>query len=224
MNTNSLINYNEPKDDETTKLYAVFNGRVERPTIFKAWAECQKAINGYPGAKFKSFYQYHEAEEYLLSLMKSDGSAHIKYYSAFTSLDEMNEMIDSEQSIVLYVSGKYNKNDKLGYSQVLIKKGGRTKLIENTMTDCNSFKILLLESINNALDNIQNNNASKVIIVTAEALGFKGALDGKGTNLKSIEHIFAKIKKKNLKVYNYNFNSDKVNVDEFIKMLCNQSI
>jgi ribonuclease HI len=43
------------------KYYVVWNGRING--IFETWAECQKQINGFPGAKFMSFENKAAAEE-----------------------------------------------------------------------------------------------------------------------------------------------------------------
>ncbi|MCC4325775.1 ribonuclease H family protein [Limosilactobacillus reuteri] len=45
------------------KYYAVKKGR--HPGIYKTWAECQKEVNGYPNAKFKSFLTLEGANEWL---------------------------------------------------------------------------------------------------------------------------------------------------------------
>lgn len=43
--------------------YAVRKGRS--PGLYRTWAECQRAVTGYPGAAFKGFYTKEEAEAYL---------------------------------------------------------------------------------------------------------------------------------------------------------------
>ena len=45
------------------KYYAVKKGR--HPGIYKTWTECQKEVNGYPNAKFKSFLTLEGANEWL---------------------------------------------------------------------------------------------------------------------------------------------------------------
>ncbi|AXF57618.1 viroplasmin family protein [Salicibibacter kimchii] len=42
------------------KYYVVWQGR--RPGIYQSWDECQKQVNGYKGARFKSFSSKEEAE------------------------------------------------------------------------------------------------------------------------------------------------------------------
>ncbi|MBK6611999.1 MAG: ribonuclease H family protein [Sphingobacteriales bacterium] len=42
------------------KCYVVWEG--QKPGIYNSWDDCQKAIFGYPGAKFKGFYSWQEGE------------------------------------------------------------------------------------------------------------------------------------------------------------------
>lgn len=44
-------------------FYAVKVGR--NPGIFSTWDECQKSVNGYPGAKFQKFQNRSEAEKFI---------------------------------------------------------------------------------------------------------------------------------------------------------------
>lgn len=43
------------------KYYVVWHGA--KPGIYKTWSECQLQINGFPGAKYKSFSNLDEAKE-----------------------------------------------------------------------------------------------------------------------------------------------------------------
>lgn len=45
------------------KYYAVKKGKVTG--VFKSWAECRDAVDGYSGARYKGFSTLEEAEEYL---------------------------------------------------------------------------------------------------------------------------------------------------------------
>ena len=46
------------------KYYAVRNG-LEGPKVYKSWEECQKAVKGFKGAKFKSFVSEEDADSYV---------------------------------------------------------------------------------------------------------------------------------------------------------------
>lgn len=45
------------------KYYAVRVG--DRTGVFMSWEECQKAVDGFPGAKFKKFHSLEEAERFI---------------------------------------------------------------------------------------------------------------------------------------------------------------
>jgi len=47
------------------KFYAVAKGASGIPNIYKTWAECQKQINGFKGAIYKSFPTREEAQKFL---------------------------------------------------------------------------------------------------------------------------------------------------------------
>lgn len=46
-----------------TKYYAVARG--EHVGIFTNWYICKQLVNGYPGAKYKKFDTFEEAQEYM---------------------------------------------------------------------------------------------------------------------------------------------------------------
>ena len=45
------------------KIYAVRRGRTTG--LFLSWADCQQQVNGFPGARFKSFTDATEAWKWL---------------------------------------------------------------------------------------------------------------------------------------------------------------
>lgn len=49
------------------KYYAVRNG-LEGPQVYNSWDECQKAVKGFKGAKFKSFINEQDANDYILQV------------------------------------------------------------------------------------------------------------------------------------------------------------
>lgn len=57
------VGVDKPLEEKVGKFYAVKVGR--RPGIYSTWAECQKQILGFSGAKFKSFTSRKEAEEFI---------------------------------------------------------------------------------------------------------------------------------------------------------------
>ena len=51
------------KEKIMVKYYAVRVGA--RTGVFLSWEECQKAVNGFPNAKFKKFHSLEEAEKFV---------------------------------------------------------------------------------------------------------------------------------------------------------------
>lgn len=87
----------------SSKYYAVKVGK--KPGIYRTWDECKEMVDGYPGAKYKSFSRLAEAE-------------------AFVGGDSE----ETQESIVNYafVDGSYNIATKVyGYGGFLVKDGER---------------------------------------------------------------------------------------------------
>ncbi|MCH4009026.1 ribonuclease H family protein [Companilactobacillus sp.] len=76
------------------KYYAVRRGR--KPGIYRSWPECQKQVNGFENARYKSFTSQTEAEEFLKG--KDDYPTKNK-----TSKKESENLDDYE--IVVYTDG-----------------------------------------------------------------------------------------------------------------------
>lgn len=53
-----------------SKIYVVYVGR--QPGLYETWDECRAEVEGYPGARYKSFYSKEEA---VMSMRESDASA-----------------------------------------------------------------------------------------------------------------------------------------------------
>ncbi len=80
------------------KYYAVKKGR--HPGIYKTWAECQKEVNGYPNAKFKSFLTLKGANEWLQATGNTVPST---------------KAVDHSDNILVYTDGgSRNHGNKLG--------------------------------------------------------------------------------------------------------------
>lgn len=80
------------------KYYAVKKGR--HPGIYKTWAECQKEVNGYPNAKFKSFLTFKGANEWL---------------QATGNIVPSTKTVDYSDNILVYTDGgSRNHGNKLG--------------------------------------------------------------------------------------------------------------
>ena len=77
------------------KVYAVRKGKTTG--LFYSWNECEKAVNGYPGAEFKSFLTEEEAKKYL-------GNEKIKTGNAY--FPDTSDM--EEGKLLAYVDGSFD--------------------------------------------------------------------------------------------------------------------
>lgn len=84
------------------KYYSVREGR--EIGIFTSWADCQKSINGYSGAQYKSFANEQDAKDYLNEGQKA------------TKL----ETPDSSEVVKFYVDGSF-MNERVGFGIVAVK-------------------------------------------------------------------------------------------------------
>lgn len=83
------------------KFYAVKEGR--NTGIFESWDECKKQVDGYSGAKYKSFKSMEEAQEYIEGGKKA--------------------YVSDENEITAYVDGSYNIATKeFSYGVVILKE------------------------------------------------------------------------------------------------------
>lgn len=89
------------------KYYAVKVGR--KTGIFNSWDECNQQVKGFSGAQFKKFESLDQAKAYI-GIEKESNS-------------EKKNI--SEDEIIAYVDGSYNKETKdFGYGLVLINHEG----------------------------------------------------------------------------------------------------
>ena len=93
------------------KYYAVRVGKT--PGIYLTWEDCKAMVDGYPGAKYKSFPTIQEAEAFV-------GSASTK--STSQDLDESTDA--SKGGVYAFVDGSYNVTTSVyGYGGFLIADG-----------------------------------------------------------------------------------------------------
>lgn len=98
------------------KYYAVKNGKV--PGIYDSWTDCQKNINGYSRAVYKSFKTKEEAEEYLEGAEQDDNTT-------TTNFD------GSKNYAVAYTDGSYDvAENRFSYGVVLFCHNKRVYLSE----------------------------------------------------------------------------------------------
>ena len=77
------------------KVYAVRKGK--KTGLFYSWNECEMAVNGYPGAEFKSFLTEEEAKKYL-------GNEKIKTENAY--IPDTSDM--EVGRLLAYVDGSFD--------------------------------------------------------------------------------------------------------------------
>lgn len=76
------------------KVYAVRKGK--KTGLFYSWNECEMAVNGYPGAEFKSFLTEEEAKKYLRYERKTENA----YISDASDMEEGR--------LLAYVDGSFD--------------------------------------------------------------------------------------------------------------------
>lgn len=100
------------------KFYAVKEGR--NIGIFESWIDCKKQVDGYSGAKYKSFKSRKEAMEYLDSTKGKGACAN-----------------DADE-ITAYVDGSYNiATNEFSYGVVILKENEVITKFNGRMDDKN---------------------------------------------------------------------------------------
>ncbi len=92
------------------KVYAVRRGR--QTGLFASWAECQKQVTGFPGARFKSFTDAQEAMKWLSGEETAPApkrTVHRKK-AAKTAAPSPALRPDEEQDYVIYTDGSCLRN------------------------------------------------------------------------------------------------------------------
>lgn len=95
------------------KYYAVRVGKT--PGIYLTWDDCKHMVDGYPGAKYKSFPSIAEAEAFL------EG---INYSQSVNGTKESNSADNMMDEAYAFVDGSYNDVTKVyGYGGFLVANG-----------------------------------------------------------------------------------------------------
>jgi ribonuclease HI len=109
-----------------SKYYAVAKGK--NPGIFQTWEEAKSMVNGFPGAKYKSFKTYQEAQDYINGYNNNVTGERL-ITNKTTSIAQsapVKQIIEppkiNETKIVVYTDGScVDKIGGLGY--IIINKG-----------------------------------------------------------------------------------------------------
>lgn len=104
-----------------TKYYAVKKGLSTG--VFFTWDECKKMVDGYPGAIYKSFPTFEEAECFVKGVpyVKVEGSA-----STATNQGKNSavDVVYEPGTLTAYVDGSYNvATEEFSYGMVLLAEG-----------------------------------------------------------------------------------------------------
>lgn len=100
------------------KYYAVRVGRV--PGIYLNWNDCKKQVDGFKGAKYKSFLSAAEAADFL----NNTGNTKI-------ITDDNGRPVTDKENAVAYVDGSYNNNTKeFSYGVVMFHDGSEVRMSE----------------------------------------------------------------------------------------------
>lgn len=93
------------------KYYAVRVGRT--PGIYLNWDDCKRQVEGYKGAKYKSFLRPKDAADFLNNKVNTG-----------ISTDEAGRPVTDEDTAVAYVDGSYNNVTKeFSYGVVMFHNG-----------------------------------------------------------------------------------------------------
>lgn len=105
------------------KYYAVRKGR--NVGIFQSWEECKTSVNGYSGAKYKSFNNYHEASNYLKNEQNSVNNIPV------IDLEEKIDQLISNNTLVAFTDGSFDLNFGAGYGAIIIyNKNNKRSYVE----------------------------------------------------------------------------------------------
>ena len=102
------------------KFYAVRNGR--KPGIYKTWDECKEQVDGFAGARYKSFKTLKEAEDFLEGIdTPKEKITHVPG----TYVKEVTQVPGTyvkKGEAIAYVDGSYDEHypDSFGYGVVFI--------------------------------------------------------------------------------------------------------
>ena len=97
------------------KYYAVRVGKT--PGIYMTWDDCKSMVDGFPGAKYKSFSSMAEAEAFLEGL-------EFQQLVMPETLDVAQKKMDNTDEVYAFVDGSYNEATKVyGYGGFLVANG-----------------------------------------------------------------------------------------------------
>ena len=106
------------------KFYAVKIGK--KPGVYQTWDQCNEQVKGYTGAKYKSFTNLTDAENYINDECINEQEVSKNNSSIEDINTDIEEKINnlSDDEIIAFVDGSYNKEaEKVGFGVIIIGKG-----------------------------------------------------------------------------------------------------
>ena len=106
------------------KFYAVKIGK--NPGVYQTWDQCNEQVKGYTGAKYKSFTNLTDAENYINDECINEQEVSKNNSSIEDINTDIEEKINnlSDDEIIAFVDGSYNKEaEKVGFGVIIIGKG-----------------------------------------------------------------------------------------------------
>lgn len=139
-----------------TKYYAVKKGLSTG--VFFTWDECKKMVDGYPGAIYKSFPTFEEAEAFVKGetyLKPAAGATNGAAANVAATRKSANaEVIYEAGALTAYVDGSYNvATEEFSYGMVLLAEG-----LEETY--CEKYADAELASMRNVAGEIKGAEAA----------------------------------------------------------------
>lgn len=130
------------------KYYAVRRGRV--PGIYYSWGEAQQQIDHFPGARFKSFYSYEQASQYL--------QIHDKWITVSDT---------SYADVLIYTDGGCRHRDKLGaYAFMIVDKSKKETFSGKRAIPNVTNQQMELMALLSALRHFNQYRGKQVVVVT----------------------------------------------------------
>jgi len=143
------------------KYYAVKEGKV--PGIYSTWDECKSQVDGFSGAKYKSFSLLEEAEQYM-----SNDSAPISSIigeeknNTQVSVEDVNKMIDNKihtldiDESLAFVDGSFDTaSEKAGFGVIIISHGGNKDTLYKAITKSLDEDFIKLRNVAAELEGVK---------------------------------------------------------------------
>lgn len=112
------------------KYYAVHQGKT--PGVYSTWDECKKQVDGYSGAKYKSFKTKEEAENFakfgktseVVKPKRKTSSVSVKAKAKKELRGKEAAIRQDECEIFAYIDGSFEKRlNRVGYGGIIIHDG-----------------------------------------------------------------------------------------------------